>query len=506
MRSRSERTVTAGLAAIALTIWAVPGAGADPIPEEPTSDPPPQFIGKQASTDPVSLHAAPRPPRHPFMARNDDSNIHDDAFQTDTADRPGPRGRNMERVSFFENAAECATVTFDRKDRIETVCVGADRPTLKLKHPRTLETLASYQLPPREPGGGNPFTDFSGGGYFYLDHRDRAVVVTTNRHLYVIGQTDEPDFELRRDYDLNPFVDSDDKLVAAMPDWNGLIWVVSRKGVIVTVDPASKTIRSLDTEEPIGNSFAVDDTGGVFIVTDEALYRFDADRRGRPQVTWRRVYENDGTVKPGQTQEGSGTTPTLMGDDFVAITDNAPSRINVVIYRRGKKVDGDRKVCRQPVFAPGMSSTDNSLIGTARSLVVENNFGYTGPSATTEGRSTAPGIWRIDLDRDGRGCHVEWRNDDERSPSVVPKLSLHNGLVYVYTKPPGDEQDPWYLTALRFEDGKVIYKQLAGRGLGFNNNYAPLSIGPDGTAYVGVLGGLVALRDDKRPKPQDRRR
>jgi hypothetical protein len=44
-----------------------------------------------------------------------------------------------------------------------------------------------------------------------------------------------------------------------------------------------------------------------------------------------------------------------------------------------------------------------------------------------------------------------------------------------------------------------VFKQLAGFGLGFNNNYAPVTIGPDGTAYVGVLGGLVALRDTRGP-------
>jgi hypothetical protein len=27
------------------------------------------------------------------------------------------------------------------------------------------------------------------------------------------------------------------------------------------------------------------------------------------------------------------------------------------------------------------------------------------------------------------------------------------------------------------------------------NNYAGLSIGPDGTAYLGVLPGIIALRD-----------
>ena len=39
------------------------------------------------------------------------------------------------------------------------------------------------------------------------------------------------------------------------------------------------------------------------------------------------------------------------------------------------------------------------------------------------------------------------------------------------------------------------YKVYAGIGLGFNNNYAGMEIGPDGTAYLGVTGGLIALRD-----------
>ena len=82
------------------------------------------------------------------------------------------------------------------------------------------------------------------------------------------------------------------------------------------------------------------------------------------------------------------------------------------------------------------------------------------------------------------------------APSVVPKVSLGNGLVYTYTKPArpsGD--DPWYLTALDFRSGRTRYKRLTGYGLGFNNNYAPITLGPDGSAYVGVLGGLVRVAD-----------
>ncbi len=31
--------------------------------------------------------------------------------------------------------------------------------------------------------------------------------------------------------------------------------------------------------------------------------------------------------------------------------------------------------------------------------------------------------------------------------------------------------------------------------VGWVNNYAPVTIRPDGTAYVGVLGGLTLFRD-----------
>jgi hypothetical protein len=135
------------------------------------------------------------------------------------------------------------------------------------------------------------------------------------------------------------------------------------------------------------------------------------------------------------------------------------------------------------------------LIGTGRSVVVENNYGYTGPAATINGASTTPGIERIDINSEGTGCSPVWYSP-QRAPSAVPKLSLQNGLVYAYTKPArSDGVDAWYLTTLSFRTGKTVYERLAGTGLGYNSNYAPVSIGPDGTAYVGALGGLALLRD-----------
>jgi hypothetical protein len=467
-----------------------PGQVPPPIPQDPDADAP-AFIGSAATPDSAPGQDVPR---HPFMAPNGRSNLHNDAYQTDSYRWGGPLGNRIASTSALFTR-ECASVTIDSHGRLVTICVGLDKPVLAMLHPHTLRVLAAMDLPRRTPGP-NPFQDFSGGGYFYLDHHDRAVISAGNRHILVVAETggvDNPGFALRRDYDVSSAVPEGDALISALPDWSGRIWFASRNGVVGIVRPASGQVRSVDTGEPIGNSFAVDETGGVYIVTDRAMYRFDASE-GRPVVTWRRIYPNIGTKKPGQTQAGSGTTPTLIGRRYVAITDNADP-MAVLVYDRRPQVTGRRAVCRQPVFVKGASATDQSLIASRRSLIVENNYGYTGPASTMNGGVTSPGVERVDLELDGTGCHPVWRSP-VRAPSVVPKLSLGAGLVYTYTKPKrNDTTDAWYLTALDFDTGRVVYHRLAGTGFGFNNNYAPVTISPNGTAYVGVLGGLTRFRD-----------
>ena len=491
------RQVTPVLVALALIVPA--HAAASPIPETPRTEGLPEYQGAPATPRPLTV---PLPPRHPHMAPNERSNLHVDAYQTDANVLTGPLGRDMSVTSTFYSA-DCASVTFDSRDRIVTICVGLGGPTLKMLDRHTLDELASFSLPPRQPPapGDNIFQDFAGGGYFYLDDKDRAIIPTTTRHLLVVQATEQPGFELQQDIDLTAAVPQGDKIISALPDWSGLVWFASTRGVVGTVDLATGRVRSFDTGEPNGNSHGMDDDGGVYIVTDGAMYRFDAAPDGTPQVTWREVYENIGEKKPGQTQEGSGVTPTMMDGNLVAITDNADP-MNVVVLKRGRSVSGPRQVCKQPVFEKGASATDNSLVVAGRSIFVENNYGYTGPAATQEGATTTPGIERVDLNRSGSGCRRVWRSQ-ETSPTVVPKVSLGNGLLYVYTNPPNQTNggDGWYLTAIDIRTGRTVYKQLSGEGLGFNNNYAPVTIGPDGTAYVGVLGGLVAMRDST-PPPQ----
>jgi hypothetical protein len=395
---------------------------------------------------------------------------------------------------------DCGSIAFDRRGRLLSVCVGLAGPRLYMFDPATLATLATFALPPRQTTAGNIFQDYTGGGYFYLDNRDRVVTATTTRHIYVIAERSgaAPGFRLARDDDLSHVLRASEKITSALPDQHGLLWFVAKSdGVVGTLDPVTGRTRLIrlghGAHGEIENSFAADGRGGVYIATNRRLYRFAAGRRREPRITWQVAYPNSDRHKPGQVDDGTGTTPTVMPGGYVAITDNADP-MDVVVYRTKVKLRGPRLACRVPVFRRGASATENSLIGAGRSMIVENNYGYEGPGSATGGRLTAPGFERVDLDRDGSGCHVVWRNRRERAPTVVSKLSLGSGLVYTYTKEPGPA-DPWYWTAIDFRTGRVVFKRFAGSGTLFNNNYAGIAISARGTAYLGVLGGIIAVRD-----------
>jgi hypothetical protein len=462
-----------------------------PIPMQLNGKAVPAFVGNPALASPVEAAAIPQ---NPHLAANDRSGTHNDAYMSDTYEVGGPLGKSPKVLTTFLGE-DCATVGFDGAGRIVTIGIGPNNTRLWLLDPATLGPLCSLELPAKRyvPGA------FPSGSYFVLDDEDRVVIPTIERTVWTVGIKDTPsgpEFEHERTYDLVDAVsDENDQIGSVVPDFSGRIWFVTDNGVVghINQDTGVVAFTRLDGEG-IGNSFAVDETGGVFIATDHAMYRFDAGDDGKPVVTWREEYDRGTRVKPGQHDQGTGTTPTLMGHDYVTIADNADPYMNVLVYRRARQVEGGRLVLKQPVFAADTGCTENSLIATDTSIIVENNYEYDSMLSTSRGRTTEPGIVRIDLDPQGGG-HVAWTSQ-ERVPSVISKLSLANGLVYSYCKDPGPGvTDAWYFVAIDFATGRTVYKQLAGTGLFYNNHYAGLYLGPDQTAYVGVLGGLVGIRD-----------
>lgn len=443
-----------------------------------------------APEDTDRAHGTYDVPQHPFLASNGASNLHNDGYMTDTYPWAGPTDLTARQVVRASLGGECASVTFDAKGRLITVCISVTgSKELVSLDPHSLARLASYTLP-SGPGG----TGFSGGGYFALDDQGRAVVPTSDGRVLTVALDEAGgSFTLVSELDLyadavgEPLSADDGGIESVLPDWVGRLWFVTEAGAVGLVDPVSGLAKVLRLDgEAIGNSFAVDETGGVFVVSDHALYRFDVTSDGDITTTWREAYDRGTRLKSGQVNFGSGTTPTLLDDDLIAITDNAEPRMNVLVYDRRADTDAPRLRCEVPVFDDGASATDNSLIGFERSFVVENNAGYGALTDVAGEGITHPGISRVVVGE--TDCSVRW-TAPVAAPSVVPKFSYATRLVYTYEK----RAEGWDAVALDADDGSERSRVRVGPGFDANNNWAPVTIARDGTLYVGTVLGLSAL-------------
>ena len=488
-----------------------------PIASEPITSP--AFIGRPATAKPIDVSFA----EHPYLAPGNVSTIHSGGYNSDVHLPSGPLGKNPQIVTRKGSAylgGMCATTVFGKQDLLITYCGTLTGVDFRLLKPRTLELLARYELPPRPSTFASLVTlnadlmmsDTSGGSYFYLDREGFVVFADSAQIVQRLGHrqnsSGEWEFYLAESWDLSDYVPLDclaptnwfpdgvcDPITSVTPDYAGLIWWVTRKGRIGTLNAETNEVRIILLEgEEIQNSFAAA-ADGVFIVSDHAMYALKANADGIPEILWREPYDRGTVRKPGLATQGSGTTPTLIGDDYVTIADNADDQVNLLVLHRAPEFVGQRLICRVPLFNKGRSATEISMIAYNRTIIIENTFGYWNAIQQKEWDDVVGGISRIDIREDESGCDVKWKSP-ERSPSGVGKLSTGNGLVYFYTfTPQPNGENAWYFTALDAENGTTVFKILTGAGRNFDVNWGPLTIGPDGTAYAPAINGFIAIWD-----------
>ena len=263
------------------------------------------------------------------MAPNDRSNIHDDAYQTDTRRPARAAGAgHAPGVHLLPEGVRLGHVRLPRADRDHlrgpgpppaqaagpghAGRAGLDGPAAAPDGPwRGVQRLQRRRLllPGRPRPGRDPHQRAASAGGGPGGRRVRRAARLRPERSPVRGR------QAHRGHA---------RLVGA--DLGG---VHARQGRHRSTPPAAA--RAAPTcGSPVSNSFAVDETGGVYIAADDGLHRMDAAADGTPRTTWSQTYSNSGVKKPGQTQAGSGTTPTLMGRRHVAITDNADP-MNVVV-------------------------------------------------------------------------------------------------------------------------------------------------------------------------------
>lgn len=506
------------LAALGTTLVASPasanGDSSEPnygelwsLPSTPEQIGLPRFVGSEGTPNPLPPIVIPP---NDFLAEQGQNGLHGDNYNSDTLNYDAPLGVNPTVTSRQLGliAATCPTVVFDSYGNVMTICIGIARVRLFLMDPHSLEVLAEQELPLRAwVEAGRPediTTDSSGGGYFHADRFGRALVGVANQRIQrweaLLVGNNEWEWQLVDDYDLRPILNNADApLQDALPDYAGRLWFTTQPGIIGYLDENTGEVVTLELDEFLQNGFAIDPDGAIYAVTVEALYRLALGDDGSINVAWRKAYLNDGG-QGGLLSQGSGTTPTLFGDndDLVAIADNSAGRININVYRRA---DGEQ-ICQFPMFEEGASATENSPIGYGNDVVLENNAGYPGPFGDPQ--LTTAGLSRVHVREDYSGCDLVWNTTEFRA-QTTPRLSTATGLIYTYSVKPGQPlfgfipTNGWYFGALDWETGERAYEVWVGNGTNWNNVLDPVTLGPDGTAYVGTKNGLMAIRDGEAP-------
>lgn len=477
--------------------------------------------------------AIPEEP-HPFMSSISANSMHNDSYNSDVHAEAGPVTQNtkLTHYKYSDLIGLCPTFAFTRlkdgTDVLVAVCVKAAKTTLYLMKGANFEIISKFLLPKRQGVflAGITFQfdqmlkDTSGGAYFYINHNNQIVVPTSQRTIIAVSIDESgksPKLKLAQEIKLAEseggvisdkkcatLKDPDfqdprcDKLTAVLPDFEGRLWFTSRYGIVGVVDPETNRIFHMRIPEQIQNSMSMS-REGPYIVSDHALYHFKwahkAPAHSKIQVGWRTPYDRGIRVKPGQLNQGSGTTPTLLGGRYISIGDNADPRMNVMVYDRKT---GDT-LCKVPVFKEGQGAVENSFIGIGNTLVASNSYGYT--SALSKKNTPAPGMTRIDIleeeQEDGSYCKVVWNNEEFLPMTATPKLSLANGLIYFYGKDPKEKRkkEQWYVGGVDIETGKLTYRRNTGKGTLFDNFWGTISPGPGNSVYFGALQGMMRLSD-----------
>ena len=361
------------------------------------------------------------------------------------------------------------------------------------------------------------------------------------------------------------FCSPDDLIVGLGMAYDGSLVVVTEQGNVVVAragpdgfDEDASVVRSINAElcgdappvdelEIVSNNLAIDEHGGIFVVSSGAMYRFDWTG-SELSLAWRASYEAEGSTSPIRLGPGSGSTPSLMGtalddDRFVVITDGQELMHLVLMWADEIPADWQalpgkdpRIACEIPIRFGDADATssvsEQSVLVRGHAAVVVNNL-VSDPTivdsfaalqniitALESGQpDKAPrGIERVDWDPEARSCASVWANPELSVPNGIPTMSSATGLIYAIGKRDG----AWGVEGIDFATGSsrlwapsptVCDKDLSPFGplamvpalvAAFeadpqaceNSVYAATTLGPDGAIYTGTLGGVTRYQPD----------
>jgi len=367
-------------------------------------------------------------------------------------------------------------------------------------------------------------TDEILSGAYTLVDKDNIFYMPRFTKIFAFGDATSgkrnSDIVVKRTYEIpaSLLIDPEEKIVGLCMTWDGMLVFATSHGLVgaVSRDFSAEYYYRFGLDEVISNSIACDENGGIYIVTNENMYRVQwtgSELTTDPALGgWTAGYETGeaGGVRLGA---GSGATPTLMGcgtqDKFVVITD-CQDVMNLVLFWRDEipsdwqQIPGtrSRRIAAQVPVTFGDSDATDTLseqsvcVRGYGALVVNNQLKV--PlnnqifSILLSGINIAApyGAEKFEWNPQARTLDTAWVNKNISIPNGIPSMSQATNLIY------GVGQDwlgTWTFEAINWSTGKSVFSYVYGATPVFNSAYAGTEIGVDGSLYTGTALGMARM-------------
>jgi hypothetical protein len=259
--------------------------------------------------------------------------------------------------------------------------------------------------------------------------------------------------------------------------------VAAAGGAVMVVDRDLQVMdHAMFPGEHVENSVAVDEAGGIYVVTSQNMHKlvWNGQRLSQDAAdgAWSSPYEvmEEGRAKAlGAASHGSGTTPSLLGfgedeDRLVVISDGSPDGANLVAFWRDAIPQGfrhkpgtlSRRIADQIPMGISVTTIEASPVTHDNGvLVINSTYPEPGPipgdlvsnaflSGTT--RAAPLGIRKFNwLPREDR-FEESWNMPDiDNTDWMPPAVSTANGLVYIANR----RDDTYEYLAADWKTGEV---------------------------------------------------
>lgn len=484
------------------------------------------------------------PPANPYLAASAWPMSHSSPYVQGSSSLPGPTSAEQLQKADYE-ATGTVNITLAMSAPYPNGDIVAWGSSIDKIYKISVDTGRTRKIASLKKSEGFSISNAITGAYTVLD-KDNVFYVPGRGNLYAyadaIKNDPDSDITLARTFAMPEEAlrgsASKDPIVGINMTYDGYIAFATKLGTVGTISRDFEDFHYVklgdsDAGELVSNSIAVDENGGIYVVTSEKMYRVQwtgSELSTDPTSgAWASTYENGADVQvPGRLGAGSGSTPSLMGtgdqDQFVVITDGQAITHLTLFWRNQIPADWepiapgkDRRIAAEvPVNygdpAREFSASEQSvLVRGYGAVVVSNDYGSDTPQSSNAAfanlinawvvffsntKKYAPyGVQKFEWNPVSRILQSSWINNDISCPNGIPTMSAASNMFYCV----GQRNAVWNIEGLDWDTGASVFHKPMSKGFWYNSFYAATQIGPFGGIWTGTVSGAAKVTPALQP-------